>query len=117
MGVVYLAHDPRLERDVAIKVLPDHLADDVDRLGRFQREAKVLASLNHTSIAAIYGSEEFDGKQYLVLEYVKGSSLDHRLEGGPLPIDEALLIARRLPRHSKPPMKTELFTAILNPPM
>ena len=96
MGVVYLARDPRLERDVAIKVLPDHLADDADRLGRFQREAKVLASLNHTSIAAIYGSEEFDGKQYLVLEYVKGSSLDQHLEGGPLPIDEALFIAHQI---------------------
>jgi eukaryotic-like serine/threonine-protein kinase len=96
MGVVYLARDPRLERDVAIKVLPDQLANDDDRLGRFQREAKVLAALNHTSIAAIYGSEQFDGKQYLVLEYVKGSSLDHRLEGGPLPLDEALLIARQI---------------------
>jgi eukaryotic-like serine/threonine-protein kinase len=96
MGVVYLARDPRLDRDVAIKVLPDHLADDADRLGRFQREAKVLASLNHTSIAAIYGSEEFGGKQYLVLEYVKGSSLDAHLERGPLPIDEAMLVARQV---------------------
>ena len=76
-----LARDPRLDRDVAIKVLPEHLAADADRLGRFQREAKVLASLNHTSIAAIYGSEEFGGKQYLVLEYVKGSSLQARPPG------------------------------------
>ena len=116
MGVV-LPHDPRLERDVAIKVF-DHLADNADRLGRFQREAKVLASLNHTSIAAIYGSEEFEGKQYLVLEYVKGSSLDQHLEGGPLPIDEARYSSRtRLPRHSKPPTRMVLFTAISSPPM
>ena len=92
----FILRDPRLERDVAIKVLPDHLADDAERLGRFQREAKMLASLNHTNIAAIYGSEEFGGKQYLVLEYVKGSSLDHRLEGEPLPIDEALFIVRQI---------------------
>ncbi len=91
-----ISRDPRLDRDVAIKVLPDHLADDADRLGRFQREAKVLASLNHTSIAAIYGSEEFGGKQYLVLEYVKGSSLDAHLERGPLPLDEAMLVARQV---------------------
>ena len=94
--MVYLARDPRLDRDVAIKVLPEHLAADADRLGRFQREAKVLASLNHTSIAAIYGSEEFGGKQYLVLEYVKGSSLDAHLERGPLPLDEAMLVARQI---------------------
>ena len=96
MGVVYLSRDSRLERDVAIKALPGHLADDADRLGRFQREAKVLASLNHANIAAIYGSEEVGGKWYLVLEYIKGSSLDRRVEGGPLLLDETLLIARQI---------------------
>ena len=68
MGVVYLAHDTKLDRDVAIKCLPDDFVDDQDRLSRFQREAKALAALNHTNIASIYGLEEVDSKQYLILE-------------------------------------------------
>ncbi len=94
MGVVYLAHDPKLDRDVAIKALPAHLAGDPDRLARFQREAKVLASLNHPGIAAIYGLEDVGGTQYLVLEYVDGETLADRLNRGPIPIDEALTLAR-----------------------
>ena len=90
MGVVYLSHDTRLDRPVAIKALPESLADDPDRLARFEREAKILAQLNHPSIAAIHAIEEADGRKYLVLEYVEGETLADRLEQGPLPIDEAL---------------------------
>ena len=93
MGVVYVAHDSRLDRQVAIKALPEHLSSDADRLARFQREAKVLASLNHPNIGAIYGIEEANGQQYLILEFVEGEPLDERLSRGPLPIDDAIEIA------------------------
>ncbi len=96
MGVVYLAHDPKLDRDVAIKALPAHLAQDPDRLARFQREAKVLASLNHPGIAAIHGLEDVGGALYLVLEYVDGETLADRLNRGPIPVDEALSLARHI---------------------
>jgi len=93
MGVVYLARDTRLDRDVAIKSLPQHLASDPDRLARFQREAKVLASLNHPSIGAIYGLEETHGQHCLVLEYIEGETLLEKLARGPLPMDDAIEIA------------------------
>ncbi len=96
MGEVFLARDTRLDRLVAIKALPAHLAQDPDRLARFQREAKVLASLNHPGIAAIYGLEEANGHQYLVLEFVDGQTLADRLTRGPLPLDEALHLARQI---------------------
>ena len=90
MGVVYLARDTRLDRQVAIKALPVELASDPARLERFEREAKTRASLNHPNLAGIYGVEEQDGARYLVLEYVEGESLADRLDRGPLPVDEAL---------------------------
>ncbi len=93
MGVVYLGRDTRLDRDVAIKALPDHLAQDPDQLARFEREAKVLAQLTHPNIAAIHGVEQAEGATYLVLEYVEGMTLAERLDRGPLPLDEALEIA------------------------
>jgi eukaryotic-like serine/threonine-protein kinase len=96
MGVVYLARDSRLDRDVAIKALPEHLANDPDRLARFQREAKVLASLNHPSIGAIYGIEEANGQQYLVLEYIDGETLDARLERGAFALDDAIEAAVKI---------------------
>jgi eukaryotic-like serine/threonine-protein kinase len=96
MGEVYLARDTRLDRQVAIKALPDHLASDSDRLARFQREAKVLASLSHPGIGAIYGLEESAGRQYLVLEFVDGETLADRLTKGPLPIDEGLVFAKQI---------------------
>ena len=96
MGVVYLAHDTKLDRDVAIKCLPDELADDADRLARFEREAKLLASLNHPHIATIHGLEEADGKQYLILEYVEGETLAERLDRGAIPVTEALAIAKQI---------------------
>ncbi len=96
MGEVFLARDTRLDRQVAIKALPAHLSGDPDRLARFQREAKVLASLNHPGIGAIYGLEESGGRQYLILEFVDGQTLAERLEEGPIPIAEALSIAKQI---------------------
>ncbi|MCA9292392.1 MAG: protein kinase [Phycisphaerales bacterium] len=93
MGVVYLARDGRLDRDVAIKALPVHLSHSADRLARFEREAKVLAQLNHPNIAGIYGLEEIDGAKYLVLEYVPGETLAARLNRGPLTVDDAIELA------------------------
>ncbi|MCC6676417.1 MAG: serine/threonine-protein kinase [Phycisphaerales bacterium] len=96
MGEVFLAHDTRLDRQVAIKALPAHLAADPDRLARFQREAKVLASLNHPGIGAIYGLEEAGGHQYLVLEFIEGETLADRLVSGAIPVDEALTTAKQI---------------------
>jgi Tol biopolymer transport system component len=96
MGEVFLARDSRLDRQVAIKAIPAHMAADADRLARFQREAKMLASLNHPSIGAIYGLEESEGRQYLILEFIEGETLAQRLTQGPIPIDEALNIAKQM---------------------
>ncbi len=93
MGVVYFGRDTRLDRDVAIKALPEHLAQDPERLARFEREAKTLAQLHHPNVAGIYGVEEHDGARYLVLEYVEGETLAQRLDRGAIPVDEALEIA------------------------
>src|SRR5438067_7772168 len=92
MGAVYRATDTKLNRDVAVKVLPDAFAADPDRLARFTREAQVLASLNHPNIAAIYGVEE----RALVLELVEGPTLAERIAQGPVSLDEALPIARQI---------------------
>src|SRR6266566_4732900 len=92
MGEVYRAHDTKLGRDVALKILPDLFANDPDRLARFQREAQVLASLNHPHIGAIYGLEEAGGVRALVLELVEGPTLADRIAHGPVPLDEALPI-------------------------
>ncbi len=96
MGEVYRARDTKLKREVAIKILPDEFSRDADRLSRFQREAEVLASLNHPNIAAIYNLEEADGSRYLVLELVEGQTLADRLKRGPVAIDEALTISKRI---------------------
>jgi len=96
MGEVYRARDGKLGRDVAIKVLPDEFSRDAERLARFKREAKVLASLNHPNIAAIYGLEHSDGIHYLVLELVPGETLAERLARGPIPGDEAIEIATQV---------------------
>ena len=96
MGIVYLAHDTKLDREVAIKCLPDELSDDAERLARFEREAKLLASLNHPHIATIFGIEEMDGNQYIILEYVEGETLAERLQRGAIPVDEALPIAKQI---------------------
>ncbi|HJW15311.1 MAG TPA: serine/threonine-protein kinase, partial [Thermoanaerobaculia bacterium] len=96
MGEVYRARDTRLGRDVAIKALPAEFAADAERLARFQREARLLATLNHPSIAAIYGLEEADGARYLVLEIVEGESLAQKLAAGPLPVEEALAVCAQI---------------------
>ncbi len=96
MGEVFLAKDTRLDRRVAVKVLPQHFLHDRDRLARFEREARVLASLNHPGIGAIHGLEESDGQRFLILEFIDGETLADRLTRGPIPIGEALAIASQL---------------------
>ena len=96
MGEVYRARDTKLDRDVALKVLPQAFTDDPDRLARFEREAKVLASLNHPIIGHIYGLEEAEGQKALVLELVEGPTLADRIKQGPIPVDEALPIAKQI---------------------
>ncbi len=96
MGEVYRATDTKLGREVAIKTLPPEVTGDSERLARFQREAHLLASLNHPNIAAIHGLEEADGKPFLVLELVEGENLQQRLERGAIPVDETLGIARQI---------------------
>jgi len=96
MGEVYRARDTKLGRDVAIKILPRVFTSDPDRVARFGREARVLAALNHSNIAAIYGLEDADGIQALVLELVEGETLAERITRGPIPVDEALPIARQI---------------------
>ena len=97
MGEVYRARDAKLGREVAIKILPKLFASVPDRLARFEREARVLASLNHPHIGAIYGLEEADGVRALVLELVEGETLADRLARGPIPLTDALAIARQMP--------------------
>src|SRR6187431_2892922 len=96
MGEVYRARDTRLKREVALKILPESFASDPERLARFQREAEVLASLNHPHIAAIYGLEDADGVKALVIELVEGEDLAQRIARGAIPLDEALPIARQI---------------------
>jgi Tol biopolymer transport system component len=96
MGEVYRARDTNLGREVALKTLPDSVTHDPERLARFRREAQVLAALNHPHIAAIYGIEEANGQRFLVLELVEGETLAARIAKGPLPVDEALAIAREI---------------------
>ena len=96
MGEVYRARDLKLKRDVAIKILPEEFARDADRVSRFQREAEVLASLNHPNIAAIYDVEEANGFRYLILELVEGETLAERLRRGPIAANEVLKIAQQI---------------------
>ncbi|NNF08399.1 MAG: serine/threonine protein kinase, partial [Candidatus Eisenbacteria bacterium] len=96
MGEVYRARDSRLDRDVAIKILPESLAHDPERLARFEREAKLLASLNHTNIAAIHGLDQSDSTRFLVLELVEGEDLSERIARGPIPLHDALPIAHQI---------------------
>src|SRR5215471_697389 len=96
MGEVYRARDLKLKREVAIKILPPEFAQDIDRISRFQREAEVLASLNHPNIANIYDLEEQGGSRYLVLELVEGETLADRIAHGPIPVSEALKITRQI---------------------
>ncbi len=90
MGEVYRAHDTELGRDVAIKVLPDEFSRDKERLDRFEREARLLAQLNHTNIAVLHGLEQSDGRRFLVMELVEGETLAERIARGAIPLEEAL---------------------------
>src|SRR5262245_52043138 len=96
MGDVYQATDTKLGRSVAIKFLPEAFSHDSDRVVRFEREARVLASLNHSNIAAIYGLEESSARKFLVMELVGGETLADRIKRGPIPVDEALSIAKSI---------------------
>src|SRR5262245_66663495 len=119
MGVVFRARDLNLQRDVALKPLPDHFAYDPERLARFQREAQLLASLNHPNIAAIYGLEE-SKPNALVLELVDGPTLAERIAQGPIPLDEVLPIAKQIAEameyaHEHGVMQRELKQANIKP--
>src|ERR1700716_1264834 len=96
MGEVYRAKDTKLGREVALKILPESFTHDPERLARFRREAQVLALLNHPHIGAIYGLDEANGQQFLVLELVDGESLDRRIARGPIPVDEGLSVAKQI---------------------
>src|SRR5262249_21051793 len=96
MGEVYQARDLKLKREVAIKILPEVFSRDNERVNRFQREAEVLASLNHPNIAAIYDLQEANGTRFLVLELVQGETLAECIARGPIPIKEALDIAHHI---------------------
>lgn len=96
MGEVYRARDSKLGREVALKVLPQALAIDPERMARFQREAQVLASLNHPNIASIYGFEESGSVRAIVMELVEGPTLADRIAHGPIAVDDALPIAKQI---------------------
>ena len=96
MGVVYRAHDERLERDVALKVLSPALVDDQEFLARFRREARILSKLNHPNIATVHDFDSVDGTSFLVMEFIKGETLDHKLKTGPLPESEVLRLGKQL---------------------
>ena len=96
MGEVYRARDARLGRDVALKIIPDAFSADPERLARFQREAKTLASLNHPNIGGIHGLEEANGITAIIMELVEGEDLAQRLARGTIPLDEAMPIARQI---------------------
>jgi serine/threonine-protein kinase len=96
MGDVYQATDLKLGRSVAIKFLPEAFSHDTERVARFQREARVLAALNHSNIAAIHGLEEIDSRHFLVMELVSGETLADRIKRGAIPIEEALPIAKQI---------------------
>src|SRR5262245_16509035 len=96
MGDVYQATDTKLGRSVAIKFLPEAFSHDTERVARFQREARVLASLNHSNIAAIHGLEEIDNRHFLVMELVQGETLADRIKRGAIPLEEVLPIAKQI---------------------
>jgi serine/threonine-protein kinase len=102
MGVVWRAHDTSLDRDVAIKILPQGIAAEPESLARFEREAKLLAALDHPNIAAVYGLHEAEGQRFIAMEFVHGEDLAERLARGPLPTEDALDIGRQVAADTKP---------------
>ena len=117
MGQVYRARDTKLNRDVALKVLPDQFALDADRLARFKREAQMLAALNHPNIAAIYGFEDSSAEQALVLELVDGPTLADLIAAGPIRLNEALSIAGQIATRWKRHTTKASFIAISSQPI
>src|SRR6059036_536563 len=117
MGEVYRGRDTKLKRDVAIKILPEEFSSDPERIARFHREARAIAALNHANIAAIHELGESGTTKFLVLELVEGDTLAQRIQRGPLPVEEALNIARQIAMPSPPRTKKASFTAISSPPI
>src|SRR5262245_16767365 len=115
MGEVYRARDTKLGRDVALKILPEMFAADAERVTRFQREATTLAALNHRNIAQIYGLEESAGLTALVLELVEGQTLADRLASGPVPLDDALKIAKQIAEALEPAHEQGIIHRDLKP--
>jgi serine/threonine protein kinase len=115
MGVVYKATDSHLGREVALKLLREPFLEDAGRLARLKREARALASLNHSNIAAIHGLEEVNGTHFLVLEYAPGETLEHRISDGPLPLREALDIARQVAEGIEAAHEKEIIHRDLKP--
>ena len=115
MGEVYQARDTRLDRTVAIKVLPDHVSRDPDRRARFEREAKSIAGLTHPNICTLHDVGDHAGLMFLVMEHLDGETLAHRLEKGPLPIEQALTSPPRLLTRCRRLTGTALSIAISNP--
>jgi serine/threonine protein kinase len=116
MGEVYTARDRQLERDVALKVLPEAFSHDQLRIDRFRREAQLLAALNHPDIATIHGLEEADGAIYLVMELVPGQTLAERLHSGRMPLDETLRVCVNGPKRSAPRISAALRIATSSQP-
>jgi serine/threonine protein kinase len=116
MGEVYRARDDRLKRDVAIKILPDVFSEDPERRARFDREATLLASLNHPNVASIYGIERAGKKRFLVLELVEGETLAQRLAKGPLPLEEALQVSRQIAEGLRAAHEKGIIHRDLKPP-
>ena len=112
MGEVWRARDSKLQREVAIKVLPDDIASDPDRLSRFQREAQTLASLNHPNIAAVYDLQQQGSTRCIVLELVEGETLAELIRRGAIPLEDALLIAKQIADALEAAHEKGLFTEI-----
>src|SRR4030095_5475474 len=115
MGQVFRAHDTRLNRDVALKILPDAVASDPDRLARFTREAQTLGSLNHARIAQIYGLEESGGVRALVMELVEGDDLSQRIGRGPIPLADALPMSEEIAAALAAPHEQGIINRALKP--
>ncbi len=112
MGEVWRARDTKLERDVAMKFLPHEFAVDAERLARFEREARLLAALDHPNVASIFGLEEVEGHRFLVMQLVEGEDLAQRIERGTIPVDELSASRCKSPKRSRRPTKRGSSTAI-----
>ena len=115
MGEVYRARDTKLGRDVAIKVLPESFAQNEERLARFEREARLLASLNHPNIATLYGFEQSDGVHFLAMELADGDTLAERLRHGPIPAEDALPIFKQIAEALEAAHEKEIIHRDLKP--